>query len=77
MPSFKPEFLLPGINDQGNPNWAGNGLRFATREECDRWGTAHLYNWTTPIDVRTVESQDPVNYALRQDGSIYRLEEAT
>jgi hypothetical protein len=44
--------------------WAGNGLRFATREEAELAGRDLLMRWLVPTDSRAVESTDPVNYEI-------------
>ena len=55
--SFKPE-----VQVNGRDEWAGNGLRFATREEAER-NVEHLMNrWLLVTDTRVVESTDPVTH---------------
>jgi hypothetical protein len=61
--SYAPEVFTDG-------QWAGNGLRFATREEAERWGRDLLMRWFVPTDSRAVESADPVNYRLLDSGQI-------
>jgi hypothetical protein len=56
--------------------WAGNALRFATREEADA-SALHLFQrWTLCQDYRADESDEPVNYAWK-DGNVPVTEEAT
>ena len=43
--------------------FAGNGLRFATREEAQAWLDDLMCRWFAVTDVRVDESTDPVNYA--------------
>ena len=57
MKSWAPEVFLEG-------KWSGNGLRFATKEEAEKWGADLLMRWFVPTDSRAVESDDPVNYRL-------------
>jgi hypothetical protein len=41
--------------------WAGNGVRFATREEAEASARDLSYRWTLVLDYRVDESDDPVN----------------
>jgi hypothetical protein len=63
--SWKPEVFAEG-------EWTGNGLRFATKEESDKWGFDLLMRWFVPTDSRSVESTDPVNYKI-VDGKLEAL----
>lgn len=69
--SFAPEVIA-----DSSGKWAGNGLRFATREEAEIWVKDLSWRWTLVRETRVVESGDPVNYALTQEepGESYRLE---
>jgi hypothetical protein len=55
--SFKAE-----VKVIGEPGWIPNGMSFAT------WGEAHDYGldlgnrWTAVEEMKTVESDEPVNY---------------
>ena len=42
--------------------FAGNALRFATREEAQMWLDDLMCRWFAIRDVRVDESTDPVNY---------------
>lgn len=55
--SFKPEVI---VSDSGK--WAGNALRFATREEAEANVRDLMMRWMLVTDTRVVESEDPVNY---------------
>lgn len=56
--SFKPEVI---VDNSGK--WAGNALRFATREEAEA-NVRNLANrWMLVCNTRVVESDEPVNYA--------------
>ncbi len=57
MRSWKPEVFVEG-------KWAGNGLRFATKEEAEASGLDLLLRWTSTSDSRAVESEDYPNYRL-------------
>lgn len=59
--SWAPEVFVEG-------SWGGNALRFATKDEAERWGRALLMRWFVPTDSRAVESDEPVNYKLLPDG---------
>ena len=54
--------------------WAGNGLRFATREEAESHAYLLANRWTLVSDWRADESSDDVNYAL-VDGRLVSVEE--
>jgi hypothetical protein len=41
--------------------WAGNGIRFATREEAEASARDLYGRWTLVLDHRADESDDPVN----------------
>jgi hypothetical protein len=41
--------------------WAGNGVRFATREEAEASARDLYSRWTLCVDYRADESDDPVN----------------
>ena len=45
-------------------NWAGNALRFATKEEAEHWVADLSLRWLAVRDTRAVESDEPVNYAI-------------
>lgn len=41
--------------------WAGNGLRFATRETAEAYARDLMWRWTSVRQWRVVESDEPVN----------------
>ncbi len=43
--------------------WAGNGVRFATREEAEASARNLMARWFLVDDIRVDESEDEVNYA--------------
>ena len=53
--SYKPMVLV-------QHEWAGNSLRFATREEAEIYATDLQRRWTLCVDHRVDDSDDPVNY---------------
>lgn len=55
--------------------WAGNALRFATKEESDANVRDLMMRWWSVKETRSVPSKDPVNYSY-VDGNLERLEEA-
>lgn len=55
--SWKPEVIA-----DASGKWAGNGLRFATREEAERWVANLAGRWTLVRDTRVVPSHDPVTW---------------
>lgn len=67
--SFKPE-----VSTGSDPKFYSNALRFATREEAEASAMDLAMRWTAVRNWRAVESDDPVNYAIR-DGLLVRIEE--
>ena len=67
--SWKPEVIA---DDSGK--WAGNGLRFATREEAEANVAALARKWFLVRETRVVECTDPVNYRW-VDGHLKPVEE--
>lgn len=63
MKSWAPEVLVDN-------KWSGNAMRFATQKEADKWGQDLLMRWLVPIDNRSVESDDPVNYVIHEDNTV-------
>jgi hypothetical protein len=41
--------------------FCGNGLRFATKGEAERYAKDLMYRWTLVREWRVVESDEPVN----------------
>ena len=69
--SWKPEVCVDG-------KWAGNALRFETKEEAEASGRELLMRWFVPTDSRATECDEPVNY--RFDFTAFqnvRLEDVT
>jgi len=44
--------------------FAGNALRFASKEEAERYVRDLSMRWLAVRDTRVVESDEPVNYAI-------------
>jgi hypothetical protein len=55
--SYKPEVIADGYG-----KWAGNSLRFATREEAELNVAALADRWFAVRETRVVESDDPVSH---------------
>jgi hypothetical protein len=53
--SYRPMVYVQG-------EWAGNGLRFATREEAMASARNLAFRWVLVDDVRVDASDDEVNY---------------
>lgn len=66
--SWKPEVIV-----NGESNWVGNALRFATKEEAEANVKQLAWNWTSVRETRVVESVDPVNYRF-VDGKLVDIE---
>lgn len=54
--SFRPMVLV-------GREWAGNGVRFATREEAEASACDLARRWTLVLDWRADEAEEPVNCA--------------
>lgn len=50
--------------------WAGNGLRFATKEEAERSAKSLFRRWLLVQEWRVVESDEPVNYCWEGDREV-------
>lgn len=55
--------FAPMVRTTENGPFAGNALRFATREEAQLWLDDLMCRWFMVRDVRVDESTDPVNYS--------------
>lgn len=55
--SWKPEVIA-----DSSGKWAGNALRFATKEEAEANVANLASRWMLVRETRVVESDDPVNY---------------
>jgi hypothetical protein len=55
--SFKPEVIA-----DASGKWAGNALRFATREEADANVRDLMMRWLAVRETRVVVNDHPVNY---------------
>ena len=69
--SYAPEYIA-----DSSGKWAGNALRFATREEAEANAKDLERRWVLVRDTRVVESDDPVNYRY-EDGRLQAVEVAT
>lgn len=56
--------FAPMVRTTDNGPFAGNGLRFETREEAQAWLDDLVMRWFAVTDTRVDESTDPVNYRL-------------
>lgn len=65
--SFRPMFLV-------GREWAGNALRFATREEAERSALELMGRWFMPSDYRVDEVECDVNYAFDSERGNVPLE---
>lgn len=63
--SWKPE-----VRTGNDPKFYGNNLAFATREEAERSAKDLMCRWLLVVEWRVVESDQPVNYRLREDGAL-------
>ena len=51
--------------------FARNGLRFATKEEADKWGSGLMWRWLGCKEVRSVQTADAVNARYEGDTLVY------
>ena len=56
-----PRSWAPEVIADSSGVWAGNGLRFATKEAAEAWVLDLSMRWTLVRETRVVESSDPVN----------------
>lgn len=68
--SFKPE-----VSTDGGVTFNENNLAFATREEAEASAKDLFGRWMLVTDWRAVESDEPVNYTLK-DGVLKSVEVA-
>jgi hypothetical protein len=55
--SWKPEVIT-----RAGGVWAGNALRFATQREAKDYVADLMMRWSSVIDTRVIETNDPVSY---------------
>jgi hypothetical protein len=61
-----------------NGKWITNGVRFATKEEAERYGFDLGMRWTgMPEPARAAISDEPVNYAWTSKGLVSVGEKVT
>ena len=65
--SFKPEVRTVGDGD----NWSTNALRFATKEEAERYVLDLAMRWTAVTDTRVTECDDPVTAKIENDRLVH------
>lgn len=63
--SFKPQ-----VRTRGDTQFNSNNLAFATREEAEASARDLMSRWMLVEEYRVVESDQPVNYRLREDGAL-------
>lgn len=68
--------FAPEVSTDSTGTFAGNALRFATREEAAEWVADLSMRWILVRDTRVVESTDPVNYRM-VDGRAEAVESAS
>jgi hypothetical protein len=57
----------PQVIADNTCKWYGNALRFATKEEAEAQVRDLAARWTSVLDTRVVETDDPVNYRYIND----------
>lgn len=66
--SFKPE-----VRTGTDPKFYDNSLAFATREEAERSARDLMNRWMLVVECRAVESDQPVNYRLDEQGTLHAV----
>jgi hypothetical protein len=62
--------FAPEVRTTDNGPFAGNGLRFATEAEAQKWLDDLIMRWYAVTDTRVVESTDPVNYKITENNML-------
>jgi len=57
----------PMVSTDGGKTFAGNALRFATKEEAEASADELSGRWYSVTDTKYEESDDPVNYRFDFD----------
>lgn len=65
----------PSVSTDGGATFNENNLAFATREEAELSARDLMARWMLVTDWRVVESDQPVNYAIK-DGVLESIEVA-
>ncbi len=63
--SFKPQ-VQTGLD----PEFYSNNLAFATKEEAEMSAQNLMARWTLVVDWQVIESDQPVNYRMQDDGEL-------
>ena len=59
--SKAPRSWAPEVIADDSGKWAGNGLRFSTKEAAEAWALDLSMRWILVRETRAVPSSDPVN----------------
>ena len=62
-----PKSFAPEVIADNTGKFVGNGLRFATFDEAQRWAQDLASRWILVRDTRVVDSTDPVNYTFNDN----------
>jgi hypothetical protein len=62
MSETKSQSWAPQVLADSGHQWTGNSLRFATKREAELNVLDLAQRWTLVVNMRVVESNDPVNY---------------
>ena len=65
----------PSVSTDGGATFNENNLAFATREEAEASAKDLMWRWMLVTDWRVIESDEPVNYTLK-DGVLESIEVA-
>ena len=57
-----------GCKTSATEPWVYNALRFATAEEAETYGLDLFHRWLALETYEVHESDEPVNYAMGNDG---------
>lgn len=64
----------PEVIADPSDKWCGNALRFATKEEAEKYVLNLFFRWTLVRDTRVVESTDPVNYRWDPEAGLVEVQ---
>ena len=70
--SFKPEVIADRSGE-----WSGNALRFATKEEAEKYVVDLMYRWTLVTQTRVIEVDEPVTARFENGRTIHLNLEAS
>jgi hypothetical protein len=65
---------MPEVIADSSGKFCGNGMRFRTKEDAERWAHDLSMRWLLVSEWRAVESEDEPNYEITDSGEVKRIE---